>query len=408
MLNAGREPRHDRRAAREPDHRRRPADRRSELHAGLRNVGHVAERLRLRRAPRRAGGRPELPERRRTTTRRAARTPATRRRTTRPASSHRSARSRRRRPRKPRRSATRTPHSGGRTPHEAQAAVELADEENAYLNYQSFQQTEKAGFDVLNLAVSLSVSEIDPVNAVGALLNVVGDAVGFGFSGPDPNTLILQGIQTIAQQLSDFEQYTPGRVPGGRHAALEPLEPGRADRGADHPGAAAAHPARDPGRDAPELGRPSPVRGAVAVRAGRAQRPRHAGQPVHRLPAGQRHAAAPDPVRAGGRRAVPGRDQHRADPDAVDRADRVRRADRRQPASPARDPLTLDTNINLFNFFGAGVSDAPASVGCPGALTTHAARRTRTLASAFACPTRTSGPPPPGRSRSFCSRTRPT
>jgi septal ring factor EnvC (AmiA/AmiB activator) len=37
---------------------------------------------------------------------------------------------------------------------------------------------------------------------------VVGDAVGFSFSGPDPNTLILQGIQNIAQQLSDFEQYT--------------------------------------------------------------------------------------------------------------------------------------------------------------------------------------------------------
>ncbi len=37
---------------------------------------------------------------------------------------------------------------------------------------------------------------------------------------------------------------------------------------------------------------------------------------------------------------------------------------------PGSDPLTLDTNINLFNFFGAGVSDAPASVGWPGALTT--------------------------------------
>ena len=91
---------------------------------------------------------------------------------------------------------------------EAQAAVQLADQENAYLNYQSFQQAEKAGFDAVTLAVSLSASEIDPVAAVGALLNVVGDGVGFGFSGPDPNTLILQGIQNIAQQLSDFEQYT--------------------------------------------------------------------------------------------------------------------------------------------------------------------------------------------------------
>ncbi len=110
--------------------------------------------------------------------------PQRRPRTTPPASSPRSARSRRRRPRRPRRSATPTRALGAAEAAQAQAAVELADEENAYLNYQSFQQTEKAGFDVLNLAVSLSVSEIDPVNAVGALLNVVGDAVGFGFSGP--------------------------------------------------------------------------------------------------------------------------------------------------------------------------------------------------------------------------------
>jgi hypothetical protein len=91
---------------------------------------------------------------------------------------------------------------------DAEAAAQLAQQENAYLNYQSLQQAEKAGFDVATLAVSLGAAEIDPVAAVGALLNVVGDAVGFGFGGPDPNTLILQGIQNITQQLSDFEQYT--------------------------------------------------------------------------------------------------------------------------------------------------------------------------------------------------------
>lgn len=91
---------------------------------------------------------------------------------------------------------------------EAEAATQIAEQENAYLNYQSFQQAEKAGFDVVNLAVSLGVSEVDPVAAVGALLNVVGDAVGLGFSGPDPNTLILMGIQNITQQLSNFEQFT--------------------------------------------------------------------------------------------------------------------------------------------------------------------------------------------------------
>ena len=58
------------------------------------------------------------------------------------------------------------------------------------------------------LAVTLSVSEIDPVAAFTGLFNVVGDALGFSFSGPDPNTIILQGIQDISQQLSDFEHYT--------------------------------------------------------------------------------------------------------------------------------------------------------------------------------------------------------
>ncbi len=91
---------------------------------------------------------------------------------------------------------------------EAQAAAEIADDENQYLNYQSAQQFEKAGFDAAQLAVTLSVSEIDPVDAASGLLNLIGDALGFSFSGPDPNTIILQGIQNISMQLSSFEQYT--------------------------------------------------------------------------------------------------------------------------------------------------------------------------------------------------------
>src|SRR5438270_3715571 len=91
---------------------------------------------------------------------------------------------------------------------ESQAAAQVAEQEQEYLGYQSFQQDLKAGTDVLNLAVTLSVAEIDPVAAVGGLLNVIGDAIGFGFSGPDPNTIILQGIQNLSQQLYDFESYT--------------------------------------------------------------------------------------------------------------------------------------------------------------------------------------------------------
>ena len=61
---------------------------------------------------------------------------------------------------------------------ESQAASQVAEEENEYLDYQSTQQFEKAGFDVANLAVRLSIAEIDPVAAVSGLINVVGDALG--------------------------------------------------------------------------------------------------------------------------------------------------------------------------------------------------------------------------------------
>ena len=91
---------------------------------------------------------------------------------------------------------------------EGQAAAQVADEENDYLSFQSFQQFETAGFDVTALITTLSVAEIDPTWAMTGALSVVGDAIGFGFGGPDPNTLILQSIQNLAQQLSDFEQYT--------------------------------------------------------------------------------------------------------------------------------------------------------------------------------------------------------
>jgi uncharacterized protein YoxC len=89
---------------------------------------------------------------------------------------------------------------------EGQAAAQLADDENQAVVYATTQQIEKTTFDAVNLAVSLSVSEVDPVAAVGALLNVVGDATGFAF--PDPTSQVLSGLETISGQISDFEQYT--------------------------------------------------------------------------------------------------------------------------------------------------------------------------------------------------------
>ncbi len=254
----------------------------------------------------------------------------------------------------------------------AQAAVELADEENAYLNYQSFQQTEKAGFDVLNLAVSLSVSEIDPVNAVGALLNVVGDAVGFGFSGPDPNTLILQGIQTISQQLSDFEHYS--------QAAFQAVDTQLSNLSSQVAQIAA------------EITQAQQQLTQLATQVATLQSSvDHLESEVQTLFAqGARNDLGTlinqylGFQQANGTRLPQTQFAQAAGAlfqDATSTAltqtlltvptgfDAVS-ADSLLPGS---DPLTLDTNINLFNFFGAGVSDAPASVGWPGALSTTCA-----------------------------------
>ncbi len=90
----------------------------------------------------------------------------------------------------------------------AQTSAQISDEENDYLNAQALNMGLKTGEDVVSLITTLSVSEIDPVAAIGALFNVVNDAVGYGVNAPDPNMIIIQGLQNISQQISDFEQYT--------------------------------------------------------------------------------------------------------------------------------------------------------------------------------------------------------
>jgi hypothetical protein len=90
----------------------------------------------------------------------------------------------------------------------AQTSAQISDEENQYLNAQSLNQGLKTGEDVVSLVATLSVSEIDPVAAIGALFGVVNDAVGYGVNAPDPNMIIIQGLQNVSQQISDFEQYT--------------------------------------------------------------------------------------------------------------------------------------------------------------------------------------------------------
>ncbi len=252
---------------------------------------------------------------------------------------------------------------------EAQASAQLADQENAYLNYQSLQQAEKAGFDVLSLGVSLSVSEIDPVAAVGALLNVVGDATGFAFSGPDPNMLILQGIQGIAQQLSDFEQYTESAF-GVVDAQLSNLSTQVSQIATQITNAQ---------QQLTQLAtQVANLQSSVdhlqsEVQSFFAQGARNdLGTLVNQYIGFQQANGTPLPQTQFAQAA--GALYQDATSTALTQTlltvptgfDSVS-ADSMVAGT---DPLTLDTNINLFNFFGAGVSDAPASVGWPGALTT--------------------------------------
>jgi hypothetical protein len=252
---------------------------------------------------------------------------------------------------------------------QSEAAVELADEENAYLNYQSFQQTEKASFDVLNLAVSLSVSEIDPVAAVGALLNVVGDATGFAFSGPDPNTLILQGIQSIAQQLSDFEQYT--------QSAFQAVDT-QLSNISNQVAQIAAQITQAQQQLTQLATQVSTLQSSVdhlqsEVQSLFAQGARNdLGTLINQYVGFQQANGTPLPQTQFAQAA--GALYQDATSTALTQTlltvptgfDALN-ADSLVTGS---DPLTLDTNTNLFNFFGAGVSDAPPSVGWPGALTT--------------------------------------
>ena len=252
---------------------------------------------------------------------------------------------------------------------ETQAGAQLAEEENAYLNNQSFQQAEKAGFDVLSLGVSLSVSEIDPVAAVGALLNVVGDATGFAFSGPDPNTLILQGIQGIAQQLSDFEQYTEGAF------QVVDAQLGNLSTQVSQIAAQITNAQQQLTQLATQVAN---LQSSVdhlqsEVQSLFAQGARNdLGTLVNQYIGFQQANGTPLPQTQFAQAA--GALYQDATSTAVTQTlltvptgfDAVN-AD---SLVAGTDPLTLDTNINLFNYFGAGVTDAPASVGWPGALTT--------------------------------------
>jgi hypothetical protein len=257
---------------------------------------------------------------------------------------------------------------------ESQAAAQIADQEQEYIGYQNFQQDLKAGTDVLNLAVTLSVAEIDPVAAVGGLLNVIGDAIGFGFNGPDPNTIILQGIQNLSQQLYDFETYTQSAF----SAVSTQLSGISSQISAD---------------SFQLLSQLSQVKGTLDVLSGdvstlqtsvdhlqneiqtlfasanwnslRSQIDQYIGyQHLNHTPlpefgtaAGQLLSDAENTALSQTQVAAPGPQ------DAADAGSYL----------IGTDPLTLDTNINYFNVFGSGVTDSPSGLTWPGRLTPNCA-----------------------------------
>ena len=259
---------------------------------------------------------------------------------------------------------------------ESQAAAQIAEQEQQYLAWQSFQQTFKAGTDLVTLAVTLSVSEVDPVAAVSGLLNVIGDAIGFGFSGPDPNTLILQGIQNLSQQLYDFETYTQSAF-----SAVSMQLSG-----------ISSQIAADSFKLSSQL---TQVQGTLNVLSGdlstlqtsvdhlqneiqtlfasanwdslRSQIDQYLGyQHQNGVPLQQSQfaTAAGQLLSDAENTAVSQTEVSPPGPlDALDANSLV----------TGSDPLTLDTNINYFNLFGAGPTDNPSTVSWPGALTTTCA-----------------------------------
>ena len=145
---------------------------------------------------------------------------------------------------------------------EGQAAAQIADEENQYLDYQNAQQFEKAGFDVATLAVTLSVSEIDPVAAFRGLFNVVGDASDSASADRTRTRSSCRASRTSrSSSLTSSTTHSPRFTRSTRSC-----EPVRSDcsgqlsaQRAAHPGPAADHAAGQQTDHAAELRGPSPV-----------------------------------------------------------------------------------------------------------------------------------------------------
>ncbi|HET6869427.1 MAG TPA: hypothetical protein VFH80_26185 [Solirubrobacteraceae bacterium] len=257
---------------------------------------------------------------------------------------------------------------------ESQAAAQVAEQEQEYIGYQNFQQDLKAGTDVLNLAVTLSVSEVDPVAAVGGVLNVLGDAVGFGFSGPDPNTIILQGIQNLTQQLYDFETYTQSafttvstqlsgissQIASDSFQLLSQLSQVKGTLDVLSGDVSTLQSSVDHLQNEIQSlfasANWNSLRSQIDQYIGFAHL-NHTGTLDFGTAAGAFLSDAENTAISPTQVATPGQ-QDAADANSL---------------LVGTDPLTLDTNINYFNVFGSGVTDSPAGLTWPGPLATTCA-----------------------------------
>ena len=91
---------------------------------------------------------------------------------------------------------------------EAQAAAQVASAVNSYFAATDYNEYVHAAVDVVGLAATLAVAQVDPAAAITGVLNVVRDFVDIGVPQPDANALILQGLQGVSKQLSAFAEET--------------------------------------------------------------------------------------------------------------------------------------------------------------------------------------------------------
>ena len=91
---------------------------------------------------------------------------------------------------------------------EAQAAAQVASAVNSYFAATDYNEYVHAAVDVVGLAATLAVAQVDPAAAITGVLNIVRDFVDIGVPQPDANALLLQGLQGVSKQLSAFAEET--------------------------------------------------------------------------------------------------------------------------------------------------------------------------------------------------------